>query len=237
MHHIAGEGRPVFGWAPLMPGRELKPRWAVSVVCALALISGCARNGDVRHGVADPAEQAGHAQNHVFDSWVMDEDSFGPITTDMTNEEIVATGAFRVAPTACSAGRLDWYSQDYAREADADGDGKADWVRTGRGLPSISLGPPGRPQFIDPGEYTRLDSGIRRGDSLEQLRAAYPGRLIRDEAMERGTLGAVADSIAVGGSQSHLVFELFEGTIVSFYLERGALREGVFSASMRGIGC
>jgi hypothetical protein len=220
-----------------MPGRELIPRWAVAVVCALALVAGCGRNEGVRHGAADSAEAAGHPRNPVFESWVMDEDSFGPITTDMTKDEIVATGAFRVAPTACSAGRLDWYSQDYAREADAYGDGKADWVRTGSGLPSISLGPAGRPQLIDPGERTRLDSGIRRGDSLERLRTAYPGRLTRDEEMERGALGAVEDTIAVGGTQSHLVFYLFKGKIMSFYLERGALRDGLFSASMRGIGC
>ena len=228
---------PIVGRPPVMPRREFKPRWAVAVVCTLALIGGCAGNEGVRHGAADSAEPAGHARSHVFDSWVMDEDSFGPVTTDMTKEEIVATGAFRVAPTACSAGRLDWHSQDYAREADADGDGKAVWVRTGRGLPSISLGLAGRPQFVDPGERTRLDSGIRRGDSLEQLRAAYPGRLIRDEEMERGALGAVEDTIAVSGSKSHLVFHLRKGKIISFYLERGAVRDGVFSASMRGLGC
>lgn len=187
--------------------------------------------------VATRAEDLG-SRNPEFDSWVMSPDTFGPITTEMTKDEIVATGAFQVAPNACATGRLDWYSQRYERLGqDSDRDGEPDRTRIGPGLPGIELGVDGKPEFISPGSGARTEAGIRNGDSLKKLRAAYPGRLVRDEDMEQGELGAVEDHYAVSGKRSHLVFYVYKDKVGGFYLERGAVREGQFHAAVRGIGC
>ena len=197
------------------------------------------RSDIVKLIVATSAQDLG-SPNPEFESWVLSPDSFGPITTDLTADEIVATGAFQVAPNACGLGRLDWYSQRYGRlspSQDSGRDGELYQARIDPGLPSIELGLDGKPEFISPGSGATTDAGIRNGDSLKKLSAAYPGRLVRDEGMEQGQLGAVEDHYAVSGTRSHLVFYLYKGKVGGFYLERGAVPPGQFHAAMRGIGC
>lgn len=211
----------------------------VLVVIPALMVAGWAPIGEPVHPRPAPTSRtATPAPSDPFESWTMSPDSFGPITTDMTKDQIVATGAFRVAPTACASGRLDWHSQAYESVGgDSDGDNAPDRAKKAPFRASISLGTNGRPEFIDPGTGTRTDAGMRNGDSLKQLQAAYPGRLVIDEQRERGKLGATEDSYAVSGKRSHLVFYLYKGKLEAFYLAPGAVQPGHFNAAMRGISC
>jgi hypothetical protein len=171
------------------------------------------------------------------ESWTMSPDSFGPVTTDMTEAAIVGTGAFRVAPSSCSFGRLDWHTQKYEAVGDIvhpDGSTETAYGQVGPGLPSITLDGHGRPQYIDAGTRTKTDTGIGSGDSLRKLKAAYPGRLFHEPYMGFPD----EDNYGVSGKRSHLVFYLMKDKVMAFYLTPGALPKGEkFYADMRGVAC
>ncbi len=167
------------------------------------------------------------------ESWTMSPDSFGPITTDMTKAEILETGAYRVAPSPCSFGRLDWHTQKYESVDDLfEEDRETHYGRVGPGLPSISLDGHGKPEYIDRGPRTMTDKGIGTGDTLKELKAAYGERLIPDE------LEIMDDysSFAVNGKEGHLVFDVSRGKVRTFYLTPGRAKKP-WGADMRGIGC
>lgn len=169
------------------------------------------------------------------ESWTMSPDAFGPVTTQMPEAGILATGAFRLAPSACSLGRLDWHTQKYESLGDVTlGDGqKTDYGRVGPSLPSITLDGHGKPAYIDPGGRTETDKGIRRGASLTDLRKAYGDRLIAGATFR----GIPAERhYAVNGSRSHLLFDVHHRKVAWFYLTPGTAKRG-FYADMRGIGC
>lgn len=187
------------------------------------LLSGCGRY----EGPSDSQGEHGQTSAHPGDStkWVLSPDSFGPITTEMSKGEILATGAFREAPNACPAGRLDWHSQTYENE-----DGIK--VPSDPQFTSIDL-EDGKPLFIDPGPEVQTDTGIGEGDSVTELRAAYPGRVVSD----LGMLKTNDENLAVSGKNSHLVFYTRKGKVEFFYLTTGAVTKDNFYADYRGIGC
>lgn len=204
---------------------------AVYLVIAL---SGCGRNDDAGN-VSDAPAAGVHPSASASPSlrpgataessaWVMSADSFGPITTDMTKKQILATGAFQEPPYACSD-RLDWHSQTYWEE-DSEG-------YPGRTEPLLSTVTfqDGKPYYIDAGPTVRTDKGIGVGDTVKDLYAAYP-RVFRDVPI---TSTGERD-YGVSGRRSHLVFYTVKGQIEHFYLTPGAIREDErFGADMRGI--
>lgn len=207
----------------------------LSALCALAATSGCGRYVGPTPGDHEPRyveRPSSHASaeptpipSPESPAWVISPDSFGPITTDMTKNQILATGFFRTSDDGC--GRLDWHTQTYGYD---EGGYKRSVTS---GLASITL-QDDKPMFIDPGVGTRTDAGISYDDTLESLKAAYPGRLVRQAYMGFPD----EDNYGVSGKHSHLVFYVQKGRVKDFYLAPGALAEGEeFSAAMRGAHC
>jgi len=167
----------------------------------------------------------------------MSPDSFGPITTDMTEAQILDTGAYRVAPSACGLGRLDWHTQKYEASGEMvneDGETETVYGTVGPGLPSITLDGHGKPQYIDTGQGTRTENGIGRGDTLKEMKAAYGARLVPEQ---QPVWGPNELHFAVNGKRSHLVFYVDRGKVAGFYLTPGKAEQPWAGADVRGIGC
>lgn len=153
-------------------------------------------------------------------SWVMSPDSFGPITTDMTKEHILATDAFREPPYECKY-RVDWHSQTYS--------GKDEYGIEGRTEPILSdihfdTQDDGKLLYIYAGPSVRTDTGIRAGDTVKQLRAAYAGHHVyyNDPTSMKGNYEAF---YGVNGKKSHLTFYADKGIIEGISLEPGVFHD------------
>lgn len=208
-------------------------RWPIVLLLFAASASGCGRY----EGPVESSPEHATVARPATASWTMSTDSYGPVTTDMTRKQILATGMYRAAPYPCGDYRLAWHSQKYEAVPDLileDGVKKTGFTRVGPELPSITFDPDGRVAFIDPDPRTETDTGIEVGDSLTELEAAYPGQLRREPPM--GFAGEAR--FGVTGKRSHLVFYVEDGEVRAFYLTPGALKDGdTFYAAMRGASC
>jgi hypothetical protein len=194
-------------------------RGVVITGLAVAVLTGCSAGPD------QPANEPSTKQTVRLDKWTMSPDSFGPITVSTTRKEALATGAYRVAPGPCSAVRLDWRTQTYKREkTDEDQNGKLDEQPTPPFLPDIEFDYK-KPsvQFIDPGPKTMTDRGIRKGDTVEELKAAYSNKLISAEW--EGNVVPGSATFAVNGKRSYLLFDTSDGRIEGFFIVPGTIKD------------
>lgn len=187
-------------------------RSLLAAVMASLLLAGC---GTALTLPSTPKPTASPTPTADPGSWVMSPDSFGPISTETTRKQALATGLYRAAPSPCTRERLDWRGQTYK---DVPGTDDKDLLKPL--LPSISFDDDGSTEFIDPGPGTATDRGIRKADSLSRLQITYDDDLIPglDQSPGRG-------SFAVSGDRSHLLFVVMYGKVVGFFIAAGHVEE------------
>ena len=148
-------------------------------------------------------------------AWTISPDSFGPVTTDMTRAQVLATGAFRERPDRCPY-KLVWHDQTFEPNEGVRGQRAASPY-----LSSIEFWD-GRLTHIDPGNGVRTDTGIGVGDTVRQLRAAYAGHRIfyNDATPMKGNYEAY---YRINGKRSHLLLYVDNGIIEGLTLDPGLI--------------